>query len=90
VRALSDGGGEFHAARKPVVGRAKVARYCVNISRRGAARSAIRMLNGLPALVSTVGPIVVVTRIELDADGRIVALHSVLATQKLSAIAAPA
>ena len=89
VRALSDGGGEFHAARKPVVGRAKVARYCVNISRRGAARSAIRMLNGLPALVSSVGPIVVVTRIELAGDGRIAALHSVLATRKLTAIAAP-
>lgn len=90
VRALSDGGGEFHAARKPVVGRAKVARYCVNISRRGAARSTIRMLNGLPALVSTVGPIVIATRIDLDGDGKIRALHSVLATRKMTAIAPPA
>jgi RNA polymerase sigma-70 factor (ECF subfamily) len=93
VRALSDGAGEFHAARIPVVGRAKVARYCVNIARRGDGRVVVRMLNGLPALVTelrhrTRGEAgLVVTRLELDREGRIAALHSVLATRKLTALA---
>jgi RNA polymerase sigma factor (sigma-70 family) len=95
VRALSDGGGEFHAARVPVVGRGKVARFYTNIlRRRGGVEvgAEIRTLNGLPAVVvrfrddarAEAGR--VVTLIQLDAGGRIAALHSVLASRKLTAI----
>ena len=48
VRALSDGGGEFLAARKPIVGRAKVALAYVKLARAAPARlRAVRWLNGL-------------------------------------------
>ena len=96
VRAVSDGGGEFHAARVPLVGPARVARFYTNIATRGlaAARSEIRMLNGLPALVTTLeaprpgyAPLFV-TRLDVDADGRVDRIYSVLATRKLSAITA--
>jgi RNA polymerase sigma-70 factor (ECF subfamily) len=92
ARALSDGGGEFHAARLPILGRAKVARLLVGLTARGAAEQlSFRMLNGLPALVAKAP-----TRqgfaprftfqIELDAEGRISAVHIVLASRKLLAI----
>jgi RNA polymerase sigma-70 factor (ECF subfamily) len=95
VRALSDGGGEFHAARVPIVGPARVARFYTNIATRGprGARSEMRMVNGLPALVTSLpGPprgyaSRFVTRIDLDPEGRIERLYSVLATRKLTAIA---
>src|SRR5262249_25494803 len=53
VRAVSDGGGEFLAALRPVVGRDKVVRFFMKTNRRrgASARSDIRMINGLPALV---------------------------------------
>jgi len=96
VRALSDGAGEFHAARVPILGRARVARFHWNIARRRTAdtppRVEMRMLNGLPALVirmaddarGEAGRFVI--RADVDAEGRIVALHSVLATRKLTAL----
>src|SRR5262249_19101002 len=53
VRAVSDGGGEFLAALRPVVGRDKVVRFFLKTNqRRGpSARSDIRMINGVPALI---------------------------------------
>lgn len=97
VRAVSDGAGEFHAARVPIIGRARVARFHWNIARRRTAavppRVEVRMLNGLPSLVielldgarDEAGRFVI--RTDVDADGRIVALHSILATRKLTALA---
>jgi RNA polymerase sigma-70 factor (ECF subfamily) len=96
VRAVSDGGGEFHAARVPLLGPERVARFYTNVATRGAlgARSEIRMVNGLPALVSSLPSrpgyaSLFVTRIDLDPAGRVERLHSVLATRKLTAIARP-
>jgi RNA polymerase sigma-70 factor (ECF subfamily) len=94
VRAYSDGGGEFFAARVPVVGRAKVTRFFTNISRRrGAlANATMRMLNGLPAMViefaheATGEARRFAMRLDLDADGRITTLQSVLASRKLTAL----
>jgi RNA polymerase sigma-70 factor (ECF subfamily) len=93
VRALSDGAGEFFAARVPVVGRDRVVKFYMNVARGGLARARIevRMLNGLPALVAEIDPKAgqaprLVTAIELAADGRVKALHSVLATRKLTAV----
>ena len=96
VLALSDGAGEFHAARVPVVGRARVARFHWNIARRRTAAALphvqLRMLNGLPALViqmadgarGEAGRFVI--HADVDAEGRIVALYSILATGKLTAL----
>jgi RNA polymerase sigma-70 factor (ECF subfamily) len=98
VRAFSDGGGEFYAARVPLVGPARVAKFYTKIATRWgtAVQSVVRMVNGLPALVSRM-PVagggyapLVVTRVDLNAAGRIERVHSVLATAKLTAIAARA
>ncbi|MEW6297355.1 MAG: sigma factor-like helix-turn-helix DNA-binding protein [Thermodesulfobacteriota bacterium] len=96
VRALNDGGGEFLAALKPIVGPAKVRRFFLKLAQKN--RSAIRlrlgMINGLPACVidfayqrPRAAPRVVL-RCDVDADGRIREFHAILATRKLSAVRA--
>jgi RNA polymerase sigma-70 factor (ECF subfamily) len=93
VRALSDGGGEFLAARVPILGPARVARFYWNIAQRHAAPvdMDVRMLNGLPAVVIQLGDGLprtaprFVLRADVDGSGRITAIHSVLATSKLGA-----
>ncbi len=97
VHALSDGGGEFHAARKPLVGRARVAHFYRRLSELAALgapepHAAVRMVNGLPAIVFELTrvkpgyPPRGVIRFDLDDDGMLRAIHSVLATRKLTAV----
>jgi RNA polymerase sigma-70 factor (ECF subfamily) len=98
VRALSDGGGEFFAARKPVLGRTRVGRFYLKVTQTRGLDSVftVRMLNGLPAVVvefADAGPRqakLMVLRCEVGGDGRIHELHSVLARRKLTAVAPPA
>jgi RNA polymerase sigma-70 factor (ECF subfamily) len=94
VVAINDPGKEFVAARKPVVGRAKVAFFHRKIARfvDKSPRFAIRDLNGLPALIfeyqperTDFGPRQVV-RVELDEQGRIRQIHTLLATDKLRSV----
>lgn len=97
VRALSDGGGEFHSALLPVIGREKVIRFYYRVSKRRGPPSGfeVQMLNGRPAVVATFGHGLAkeaphaVFRLELDDAGRIRELHAILATRKLSAIRFP-
>jgi RNA polymerase sigma factor (sigma-70 family) len=93
VRTLTDGG-EFHAARKAIVGRERVAHFyrrLVELSGRGA-KVSVHMLNGLPALVMDFIPAKPgypprgVIRIDLGDDGEVRSIHSVLATRKLTAV----
>ena len=94
VCSLSDGGGEFFAARVSVVGRDRVARFHCNIAARRplGLRLEVRAINGLPALVCEFGDIPrgqpprVVTSCELGRDGKISRLYSIVATAKLSGI----
>lgn len=94
VRALSDGGGQYFAARKPLVGPQRVTRFFVNIARRRAAdsRFEVATINGMPALIGEFGdghdgePPRMVLLCEIDDEGRITALHTVLADRKLTAI----
>jgi RNA polymerase sigma-70 factor (ECF subfamily) len=94
VRALTDGGGEFLAARVPIVGPARVARFYWNIAHRHAVAIEVdvRMLNGLPAAIIDLGEGLrgtaprFVLRADVDDAGRITAIHSVLATAKLRAL----
>jgi RNA polymerase sigma factor (sigma-70 family) len=94
VRSLSDGGGEFHAARVPVIGRARVARFYLGVARLGGGVLGVaqRLVNGLPAVVVDLAPKGqgwarrVVIQCEIDEGGRIRRLYSVLATAKLTAI----
>jgi RNA polymerase sigma-70 factor (ECF subfamily) len=92
---INDGGGEYRAALRPVVGASKVARFYVGLLKKTVPVGfAMRMVNGLPAFLietsSTVDRVAprVLVRCDLDDDGRIVALHAVLATAKLTALAA--
>ena len=94
VVSLSDGGGEFHAARRPVRGPDHVARLFRGVTRQSGppVRVEARVLNGLPALVADFTPRVdgfaprVVIQCEIDAQGRIQRLYGVLATRKLTAL----
>lgn len=97
ARQLSDGGGEFHAARVPIVGRAKLALFYGTAIRQAAkaerqVQFEIRSLNGLPALYVLnpgAGPGYaprLVLSFELDADGYIRRIYSVLASRKLTAL----
>lgn len=95
VRVLSDGGGEFLAARVPVVGRSKVARFFLKL-RQGAGagmRVQWRTVNGQAALLferepaqPTDAPRMLVA-CDADAEGRITSFYWVLATKKLTAVA---
>ncbi len=94
VRHLSDGGGEFFAARVPVIGREKVIRfYTRKVRQLGMkARFGLRMLNGIPALIAEIPDAPpgyasrTVTMCELDAEGRIRRIYTVLASRKLNAL----
>ncbi len=94
VRAYSDGGGEFFAARKPIIGRDKVVRAYINLANRHGPPLAFDMrdLNGAPAIVVSYAdtpngwPPRVVLRCELDRAGRVIALHSIVASCKLTAV----
>ncbi|MFO0658926.1 MAG: sigma-70 family RNA polymerase sigma factor [Polyangiaceae bacterium] len=96
VRALTDGGSEFMAAKLPVLGRSKVALFYTKLTRQrsdhGIPKMQLVSLNGSPALLFEY-PVSeerlasrVVLRIELDSQGKIAEIHSVLATEKLAAI----
>jgi RNA polymerase sigma-70 factor (ECF subfamily) len=95
VRTVTDANGEYTALAQPMVGRARVARFyqIAALHRQTSdARSEIRVLNGLPALLTVLHAPVrrqaprSVLRIELDADGLIREVQVVLAPRKLGAV----
>lgn len=94
VISLSDGGGEVPAARRPIRGRDKVLRLILGLAKKSVVeqRFAVRMLNGLPAILVDDLPTIkgAATRYTLHFDvndeGRIRGLHAVLAPTKLSAM----
>ncbi len=95
ARLLSDGGGEFLAALRPVQGPEKVARMLIKLSAKNGAPSSVswRVLNGQPALLveyirdahsRTAARMVL--RADLDAADRVREIHIVLASAKLCAV----
>jgi RNA polymerase sigma-70 factor (ECF subfamily) len=91
VTALNDGGGEFFAAQRPVVGAERVARFFTKIGRHGRiARARPGLFNGLPGLfieVDAEKPGAARRQfhaVELAADGRIDRIYTVLASHKLA------
>ena len=96
VRNVGDGGGEFIAARVPIVGREKVLLFNSRIARQKPedVRFEWRILNGLPALVVELASPAPgyaprwVTTCELDETGRIRQINVVLATRKMTAVRA--
>ena len=95
VVARTDGGGEFVAARVPLVGAQRVAHTYVKLAAQRAGsplRHELRLLNGLPAILiedaappSRWAPRWTI-QVEIGGDGLIRAVHSVLATRKLRAL----
>ncbi len=94
VRTVTDAGGAYTALRDPLVGRSRVARFHLETARRRGpiSRFEIRDVNGMAALVVETTPIRasmaprLVLRCEIDSDGRIRELHSILAPRKLTAV----
>jgi len=94
VRTITDGGGEYTALHEPLVGIERVVRFHLEMARRRGpiSRVEMRTVNGLPALVIETAAIRpqmaprVVLRCELDVQGRIRELHSILATPKLTGV----
>jgi RNA polymerase sigma-70 factor (ECF subfamily) len=96
VVCLSDGGEEFVAAKVPIVGRDRVLKFQLGLMRVGGSSLLgveAREVNGMPALVARFRPELprqaprAVLRCDLDASGKIVAMYSILATAKLTAVA---
>lgn len=94
VRILSDGGGEFLAALKPVVGRDKIIRFYLKAFERSRpiASSDIRLINGLPTVIVKFADenpreaSTVVQQCTLTSDGRIQQIYAILAPRKLTAV----
>lgn len=95
VTSLSDGAGEVRAAGRPLRGPEEVIRVharLVELAGQGA-RGRLCRLNGEPALVFRLQPVrpgwpqESVLRLELDDDGRIREIHSILAPDKLTGLA---
>jgi RNA polymerase sigma-70 factor (ECF subfamily) len=98
VRALTDGGGKSRAALVPIVGPQRVVLFVRRLMEMRGMPIALesRMLNGLPAMVVVYPPakdpmlaMHTVMRVDVDADGRIHALHSVVVDRKLTAVRMP-
>jgi RNA polymerase sigma-70 factor (ECF subfamily) len=98
VRARSDGGGEYAAAVRPLVGKAKVIKFFRTLTEHRGLPSwyDFRELNGLPAglaVFDTPRPREaprVAFSVELDPDGHITEVHAILATRKLHGVRFPA
>ncbi len=97
VTLLSDGGGEFLAARVPILGPARVTTFLRRLTEmRGVPdQVALVMANGFPALFASYDGVLAPTlaprflmRVEVDPEGRVCAIHSVLTTRKLTALTA--
>jgi len=93
VVALSDGGGVYHAALKPIFGRARVLRFFLSLARRRPVRGfAWHVLNGLPAVSIDLDDerpheaSRFVLRCDLDDSGNIHRVHALLAPAKLAGV----
>jgi RNA polymerase sigma-70 factor (ECF subfamily) len=92
VRHVSDGGGQYAAAHKDLIGIKAVAAFMLRVTQmRGPpSRAEVRWLNGAPTIVVAYdgpqkprqAPRVTMT-VETNADGKIRSVHSVLADAKL-------
>lgn len=92
--AVGDGGSEFPAARRVLVGAERVARLHLGLARHLEAEVSlsVRSINGLPALVLE-RPLArdrfaprIVFALRVDAEGRVVATYSILAPAKLARV----
>jgi hypothetical protein len=93
---VTDAAGEYGALRAPLAGRSAVARFYVQATRNrapGGPSVRIALVNGLPAaIVDLARPVRrqaprLVLALQLDGDGLVATIHTILAPAKLTAIA---
>jgi len=93
VVLISDGGGKASAARRPITGAAKVARFLVGIAEKGGDLPGLRIevaeVNGLPAIVGWVGTEPFGSISLSVADGRIEQVLVVVNPDKLAGLVLP-
>ncbi len=91
ARLLSDGGAARHAARRPVVGAARVARFLAGLARRGTAAHVPgwTVVNGQRAFTVHVDGRVDLVLMAEERDGRVVAIELVSNPDKLAHVDAP-
>jgi RNA polymerase sigma-70 factor (ECF subfamily) len=89
VTAWTDGGGKVPAARRPVAGRARVARYLAGAITKfgGDARAVLAEVNGEPAVLGLSGDVLVGVMVLELSGGEITALRSVGSPDKLRFVA---
>jgi RNA polymerase sigma factor (sigma-70 family) len=96
VRAVSDGGGEFTATARPILGPARVARFFARLaaSRRSPMRITMPSINGFPAVQFEFEvspgrrPPRLVLSVDVNAEGLISAVRVIASSTKLAAIPA--
>jgi RNA polymerase sigma-70 factor (ECF subfamily) len=95
IVALTDGGGQFTATRRPIAGPARVARFFARLaaSRSGLMRIAFRTLNGFPAVVFDFEPSArgrraprLVLTADVNSAGQIHRLRAITNPIKLAAV----
>ncbi len=94
VRALADGGGEFTATRRPILGPAGVARFFTRLaaSRPGPAHVTVRTLNAFPAAVLEFESLLArrpprfVLSVEVNGEGQVAVIRVIASSKKLSAL----
>jgi RNA polymerase sigma-70 factor (ECF subfamily) len=85
VVAVSDGGPDHHAARRPVKGPDRVARLVMNLVARASEHltTDVRTINGQPGAVFRLGDqILLATAVEV-VDGQVAGLYTVVNPDKL-------
>jgi RNA polymerase sigma-70 factor (ECF subfamily) len=97
VQSFSDGGGDYFASRKPLLGRTKVAHFHLTLRRklRSERFEEQTEINGRPAVITRLpqarsrnAPVVVLL-CDIDRDGRIAALYSITAKEKVLRLTVP-
>ena len=88
VTLVSDGGGVVSAARRPVVGADRVARFVAGVWRQAAAGRQVHLqeVNGMPSVVATVDGRLETVFVFNVADGRISAVRAVRNPAKLAGL----
>lgn len=90
---VSDGGPQRRAARRPVVGAERVARFCINVTRKAyrASRVASASINGDPGVIVYVDDAIdCVLAFEVDPESeRVATIWIVRAPEKLDHVLAP-
>jgi RNA polymerase sigma-70 factor, ECF subfamily len=87
VVLLADGGPERKAARQPVVGADRVARFAINVARRGEVTSLeATEINGSPALVLEIDGTMPLVIAGEQRDGKVTRIFWLLNEEKLTAL----